>query len=123
MKKEEAKVDPYTTDANNVTKFHLVDTDKLTNSESLSTFKPVYTHQIFSYLEKIVGYIGLKIDIYLSCATLRVYLRVRYSKWLKKRNKIEEKLARHFGKNLTTDENVFKDWMKFDLEQFRPKGK
>lgn len=122
MKKEETKVDPYTTDANNVTRFHLVDTEKLTNSESLSTFKPVFTHQIFSYLEKIVGYMGLKIDIYLSCATLRALLKVRYSKCLKKRSKVENKLVKLFGKNLTTDEKVFQSWMKYDLEKFRPKG-
>jgi len=66
MKNEEIKETPYIVEANNVTKFHLVDTEKMTSSESLSTFKPLYTHQIFSSKEKIVGYINLKVDIYLS---------------------------------------------------------
>ena len=123
MKKEDAKIIMYTVEANSVIKLHLIDNDKLTNSESLSTFKPIYTHQIFSGFEKIVGYAGLKIDIYLSCATLRAYLKVRYNKWLKKRDKIEEKLGELFGENLTMDQKVFQTWMKFDLEKFRPLGK
>ncbi|CAI2362889.1 unnamed protein product [Moneuplotes crassus] len=123
MNKEEGKLDCYTADANSTIKFHLVDTDKLTNSESLSAFKPMYTHQIFTYMEKIVGYMGLKIDIYLSCATLRALLKVRYTDCVKKRNTVEEKLCRHFGKNLTINEEVFQNWMKSDLDNFRPKGK
>lgn len=66
MKRDDPKNKMFTTDANSVTKFHLIDTDKLTNSESLSTFKPLYTHQIFTNKERIIGYSGLKVDVYLS---------------------------------------------------------
>lgn len=72
-RKEEKKLKAYTSEANSVCKFHLIDTIKFTNSESLSTFRPLFTHQVFDSSEKIFGYTGLKVDIYLTCATMKVY--------------------------------------------------
>jgi histone acetyltransferase 1 len=84
IKKEESKIKAFTSEANNVLKFHLIDNDRCTSSEGLSTFRPLYTHQVFSSMEKIFGYKNLKVDIYLSCATFRSFLKVRYSKKLPK---------------------------------------
>lgn len=122
-KKEESKMKTYTSDANSVLKFHLIDNDKLTNSEALSTFRPLYTHQIFTSAEKIFGFTGLKVDVYLSWATLKGYLKVRYSKKLTKADNIEKKLWKHFGDNFTVEDSQFQTWVKHDLEKFRPPGK
>lgn len=101
QKKEESKIKAYTSEANSVTKFHLIDNDRMSNSEALSTFRPLYTHQVFSSSEKIFGYTGLKVDVYLTCATMKAYLKVRYSKRNHKHDDLEGKLAQHFGKNFT----------------------
>jgi hypothetical protein len=82
----------YTSDANTVLKFHLIDNDKLSSSDALSTFRPLYTHQIFTSAERIFGYTGLKVDVYLSCATLKGFLKVRYNKKLAKADDVQKKL-------------------------------
>jgi hypothetical protein len=32
-------------------------------------------------------------------------------------------LAKHFGENFTLDSQTFQNWMKYDLEKFKPSGK
>lgn len=123
QRKEESKMKAYTVDANNVCKFHLIDTDRFASSETLSSFRPLFTHQVFSSSEKIFGYTGLKVDIYLTWATLKAYLKVRYNKRSQKHDDVEEMLAKHFGENFTLDSQTFQNWMKYDLEKFKPSGK
>lgn len=134
LQKEEFKKKTYLEDSNNVIKFHIVDkyNDTITeapgvslkkNNACLVPFRPLFTHQVFSSAEKIHGYTGLKIDIYLTWATLKWYLRVRYNKCAEKRDNIEKLLSKHFGGNFTLDPNKFKEWLKEDLEEFRPVGK
>lgn len=90
-KKENTKKEELAADSNTWLKFHIVDTNKdpidevkgvsmRKNNAWLVPFFPLYTHQIFSSSEKIKGYSGLKVDIYLSWATLKWYMRQRYSK-------------------------------------------
>ena len=122
-KKEESKMKTYTSDANTVLKFHLIDNDKLSNSDALSTFRPLYTHQIFTSAERIFGYTGLKVDVYLSCATLKGFLKVRYNKKLAKADDVQKKLWNHFGENFTVEPSTFQSWVKYDLDKFRPPGK
>ena len=123
MKREETEIKSYTTDANTVTKFHIIDTHKFTNSECLGTFRPLFTHQVFASSEKIFGYTGLKVDIYLTCASLKMYLRLRYTKKMKRHDNIEKMLTKHFGDNFTADKKQFQKWIKYDLEKFKPSGK
>lgn len=120
---EESKIRMYTSDANNVIKFHLIDTDRLTNSEALSTFRPLYTHQLFTCSESVFGYTNLKVDLYLSCSTLKAYLKLRYNKCVSNHDRIEQMLSKHFGDNFTLDQSQFQTWMKNDLEKFKPSGK
>ena len=124
----------YLEDSNNVCKFHIVDkyNDTITdtpgsslkkNNACLVPFRPLFTHQIFSSAEKIHGYTGLKIDVYLTWATLKWFLRVRYNKCAEKKDNIERLLSKHFGANFTLNPNEFQEWLKDDLEGFTPIGK
>lgn len=122
-KKEESKIKSYTSEANSVTKFHMIDTQKFTNSECLGTFRPLFTHQVFASSEKIFGYTGLKVDLYLTWATLKVYLRLRYNKMIEKHDDVEKMLSKHFGDGFTTNKKKFQSWIKHDLEKFTPPGK
>jgi len=77
LQKEERKKKAYSEDSNTVCKFHIVDkfNDKITEAPNASLkktnaclvpFRPLFTHQVFSSSEKIHGYKGLKVDIYLT---------------------------------------------------------
>lgn len=134
MKGEEGKKEDFSTDSNSWLKFHIVDSNKepiddikgvsmRKNNAWLVPFSPMFTHQIFSSYERIRGYTGLKINLYLSWATLKWYLKIRYSKKAAKCDDIEKLLSKHFGDNLTVDPEKFQEWMTSDLEDFKPIGK
>lgn len=129
--KEESKKDVYTADSNKWIKFHIVNSNKnlldevngvsmRNNNAGLVPFAPLFTHQVFSSNEQIYGYNGLKIDMYLSWASLKCYLKLRYNKKVKDCEKIT---FDQFGESITTDSRQFQKWMNHDLEKFRPVGK
>lgn len=77
--------------------------DDLTNDET--TFHPVYTHQLFDN-EKIVGYRGLKIELYFNASDLFTYFHISYearhdSVYDDVQEKISSKLAPGWTKSMS----------------------
>ncbi|KAL0486734.1 histone acetyltransferase [Acrasis kona] len=67
----------YSSNANSVIHLKLVrDREDIYNDET--TFHPLYTHQIFGEDETIVGYKGLRIDVYYVASTLFPYISMKY---------------------------------------------
>ena len=113
----------------NAIKFFIVDEDRKIPkrpSEELDNYKnsfgPLFTHQIFTLKETIFGYKNLNVDLFLSWSSLKILMKMHYSRWNFNRDDVAEILSNHFGEFFTTDESIFRKWLKNDIKQFSPPG-
>jgi len=77
-----------------------------------SSFKPLYTHQIFTKDEQIKGVQDLQINISLTPLKLRAYAEISWSR-AKNFEGVDPMLKEHFkGGNITFSKKTFNSWVK-----------
>ena len=86
------------------------------------SFGPLFTHQIFTLKETIYGYKNLKIDLFLSWASLKILMKMHFTRCNYNRDNVEKTLSNHFGEYFTTNEGIFKTWLEKDITDFTPPG-
>jgi len=117
--KDETPLGPWEADSCSAVIFRLVRDETHVREQRSTTdaFGPSFTHQVFGENERIYGYRGLKIDIYMHCVTFHVLVEISYTEKVKsgildrhshrQADDIEAKLKDVFTAGFTTDREEF----------------